>query len=315
MLHNIFNPVYSDLRGIPLVLWSGGTDSTLLVTNHLREGRRFDTITANGNLSSAKVIREQIARMLIYRIHCYSEEYDADQRALAKRCFEESDVLSVKNCGQADSYRHHFRQVLPWVMAALASFNPLRHSHIEIGYVLGDDIACMLTDIAHAVHHLGMALFGVPVQVYFPLANSSKGTVYQQLSNVSLELGVGDKARTVSLLDLTWVCEDPKPDGICHKCAPCVREAAVRQKLDLPQRTSEPEGEECPSTDMIDYLTRDYSVDDAKRYFESLYPQAEYPQLYPKPGEEEEEEIECYDSSGSLVEPDGSLSEISTPEV
>lgn len=56
----------------PLVLWSGGADSTYLMLQHFRAGQAIDMIAVDCNQSLDKIRRELYARLAI--ANCYREQ-------------------------------------------------------------------------------------------------------------------------------------------------------------------------------------------------------------------------------------------------
>ena len=227
-MHNYFKPKYSKKsRRMPLVLWSGGVDSTYLVYHHLQHSRNIDTLSVDGGQCHQKVMRESIARMALWRAFQHA---DLDQDL--GRTARELAVPETKG----DTHTAHgllnrnagFQQVLSWIMGVMRYYNPDRHSHVEMAYIMNDDMAPYMHYIAQTFEALGMMQFSEPVLVYFPLARTRKETIYPLLERVTIR-SAREGVDRMSLLDLTWVCETPYIEGHCGTCAACLREVQVRQ--------------------------------------------------------------------------------------
>lgn len=243
----------------------------------------FDVCAADPFSHPLKVVREQVARLMLARVFRHSEVFSQEMRMVAEMCLQDMSVVKVTNVSQisAGADHHAFRQVMPWITAALINFNPERHSHIEIAYVLGDDINMHLVDIAQAVYSLGRMLFGLPVQVYFPLAKTRKEKHYRHLNEYQVPLGRDD--RTVSLIDLVWVCELPsnKWAEACGECHTCVREQQVRSGLMLPQRRPDDVSREFPVMANRDRVAPGlHLTGEIMNFLYGQYSQTDYPQLW-----------------------------------
>jgi hypothetical protein len=146
------------------------------------------------------------------------------------------------------SNRFTYNQMLPWIVGAMQSIRS-HTSHVEIGYVLGDDAINALPFLAEAFRLLTIAIIGREVKVYFPCAQSRKQMLYKRLSEHYVQtrkrrLGprmtpmqrIRRTSPHVTMLDLTWVCEMPVGHQMCGKCHPCKREAQVRAEVGLKPR-------------------------------------------------------------------------------
>lgn len=282
MKHDMFNPDYeTHTNKRPLVLWSGGVDSTYLIWGHLGHGRVFDTVSADSYVAPEKLSREMLARKKIQSAFLHCEEFGQVVNETAAKSFR-SPVMQTRNlsqlCPQGEN-SVQFRQVMPWIAASLMKFNPEVHSRVEVGYLMGDDISAWLHDIAETFYYLGRVILGTPVECYFPLATMRKGKLMSSLHGQKIELGVGDDADTYSLLDLTWVCELPHEGGHCGHCGPCKREAETRTELGIPARLRVSE-EGLPLADMVKRRGESVDRDDVEDYFANTWPGDQYPQLY-----------------------------------
>lgn len=233
-MHNIFKPTYSKKsRRVPLVLWSGGVDSTFLVFHHLRSGRVIDTVSIDGGQHYLKVMRESIARMALWRAF-QNADMDADLTRLSKQiCVPEH---------KGDTHTAHgllnkggFQQILSWIIGVMRYYDPEKHSHVEMAYVMGDDMAAYVQYIADTFHALGMLQFCEPVKVYFPFMRNRKSQFYELMQRHTV-MAASEGRERMSLLDLTWVCELPEVDGHCGYCAACKKDAEVRKEVGLEPR-------------------------------------------------------------------------------
>lgn len=283
-MHNIFKPKYSKKSSrVPLVLWSGGVDSTTLVFHHLKAGRRFDTVSIDGGQHHLKVMREAIARMALWRAF---QNADMDEtiartsRELASPEFKADSYPIFNTVGMGG-----FQQILPWIMGVMRHFDPSKHSHVEMAYVLGDDMAGFIQYIADAFSALGMLQFCEPVQVCFPLMRDRKSGLYKIL-HARTVAPESDTQPRVSLLDLTWVCELPEASGHCGECPACLKDAAIRHELGISERKFV----EMDSDGIqLSYLVPDSGRNhkhrplrsfDCGMAFNTVYPTREYPYLH-----------------------------------
>lgn len=110
---------------IPLVLWSGGLDSTYIVWDHLSKDEPIDTLYVKLN-NKEKSERETKSRLLIKNL---LNQYSISIR----NSYEiEMPVLGV-------SHNVTFTQPLLWLMSITLILDPDIHSHVELGYIRGDD--------------------------------------------------------------------------------------------------------------------------------------------------------------------------------
>lgn len=226
--HDVYLPSIgwkpTNLDKHPLVLFSGGLDSTYLISQYLRVGA-VDTLSVQANQSEMKQIREEIAR---------------------KRVIEELGKMSRRypftvNREYMRDLNHQFTEVpdydmvqpISWLTAALIVTDPKIHSEVAIAYLLGDQ-APALRQYIDAFWHAGWKLlhWNEPiVPLVFPLldAGLTKRKILdridkQLVSHVwSCELPSIRPGEGVyfSWADVEEAKKDPRRLKACGKCLPC----------------------------------------------------------------------------------------------
>lgn len=174
----------------PMILFSGGLDSTYLLSGMLRT-TDVHTLYIRGPQDTTKMLAELDARKRVF-------EYLERNRPFS--------VLSDTTV-ELDTRTLNHTQGEHWLIAATSDgvIDPEKHSELQIGYVIGD---CMsihtkeVTDAWNAMYRLSRATHRKQghVNIRFPL----------------LEMGLG-KEGIVSrinedLLQRIWVCESPDED-------------------------------------------------------------------------------------------------------
>lgn len=120
---------------LPLILWSGGLDSTYLVWDHLSKGQSVDTVYINLLNNPYQSKREIKARKLQKKLFC---EYPD---AVIRR-----DIIwDVSNMDETGDIIHI--QPFIWLHVLNLVFKKDRHSHIELGYVREDDFWHIASDV------------------------------------------------------------------------------------------------------------------------------------------------------------------------
>lgn len=189
----------------PLVLWSGGVDSTAICDEFVKEGKRFDVLYVNGGQGALKTKAELNA---IREIMEYWESTTYDRRP-------PTVVEAKSNVTFAYSPSGGFRQAIAWIVAALEVVDPTKHSEVIIGYIAGDQILTELHAVQQAWKYMwAVGKIGPVVPIIFPLKYVTKVNVIATLPP--------------ELYTLTWVCEIPRnPHGDttilpCGECPGCV---------------------------------------------------------------------------------------------
>lgn len=196
---------------IPLLLYSGGLDSTLMLNLALHKSQvEVMYVECNGGPD---------------RSHC---EHGA--RSRAKQWFyDESDhddnLFTIKKDHKINLDNtlvqvkgRHLIQPLAWIIGGLMAFNKTRHSELQVGYILGDTAPIYKTELettwrnAYALMHWCRPEDAPAVR--FPLIEAG----YDKL-RVLTDLPHG-------LADKIWVCELPERHGVgqyryCKTCQSC----------------------------------------------------------------------------------------------
>jgi 7-cyano-7-deazaguanine synthase in queuosine biosynthesis len=188
----------------PLLLFSGGLDSTYIAYKHFIKQEQFDIVYIDGRQSRRKIEVEEAVRGEILnwlRKHtefsCYPRQHSA------------ASTVDWSNATSAG-----FRQAMAWFVCALEVVDPHVHSCVEIGYVAGDQISSNLDTLIAAWNALWPVakISDSVVPLKFPLRYTTKTEIMNHMPK--------------DLYELTWVCELPKGDvrtgyKPCGDCVPC----------------------------------------------------------------------------------------------
>lgn len=186
------------MSDIPLVLFSGGLDSTYLVSCLLQNGP-VDVLYVNGGQCPEKIKKELEARDKLIKLM--------------------NEIYPHKIQGQYEVlepiYRHtgedkKWTQPNTWMQGAYRVLKPDRHSCVKLAYVR-DDGAFFGYHLPKMEQQwkamLELGYIGKHVPLEFPMLNNSKLEVLEWI----------DKR----LLEHIWVCEMPVDGKACNKCCPC----------------------------------------------------------------------------------------------
>lgn len=188
-----------------LVAWSGGVDSTALISRYLNEGWGVDALPVIVENNPNKMAREQRAREEAMR---YFAPYNVTLLQPTK--------VHVGAWGDIQ-----MMQTPIWLWALASSVNE-QHAEVAIGYVMEDD-AISFIDEMKALWAAYSEFLGTHPPLVFPLSKVHKRTLYNDLP-YGLKTAV------------TW-CEGELADNDrCGVCSPCKRMIF----LDL-QKPKEPE--------------------------------------------------------------------------
>ncbi|BDD79742.1 hypothetical protein [Burkholderia phage FLC9] len=195
-------------KKVPLILFSGGMDSTFLVQWFLQYGD-VETVFVKADPHPFKRKKEADARRKLFGLFekyykhrvLHDHEYDLD------RTFSQHQRLNGV-------------QQISWLVAALAIYEPSRHHSVNIGYVLGDQAPAFrkqYEDFWSAGWTMTRGVLDPVPPLLFPILNHQL-TKYDVLDRI-------DKR----LVSSTWVCEMPKYEGeyahkklvACKHCKPC----------------------------------------------------------------------------------------------
>lgn len=182
---------------VPLVLFSGGLDSTYLLQQLLKQSC-VETLYVHGGQASAKVKMELLHRQRII------DFFNANLPFKVTGQYERLKAMSLT------SNRSAWSQPAAWILGALAVIDPDRHSALHIGYVSDDGayFGSHLKHIERAWYELQkISIVGDPVPLKFDLLPMRKVNILRDL----------DKR----VLNNIWVCEIPKEEKPCGACKAC----------------------------------------------------------------------------------------------
>lgn len=185
---------------VPLVLLSGGLDSTYLAYEFLKAGD-IDILYIDSRQTSNKVNAEKKAlQTIVHTLNANSEHK-------IRNCF----LASAVDLGFV---RMQFQQAGYWIFSALQAFDDRLHNKVCMSYVSGDSILASLSGIKSAWWDLASSIKMQPIPLEFPLQFVTKAQILTRMPQ--------------QLIDLTWSCENPISDAAfigyeaCGYCDPCV---------------------------------------------------------------------------------------------
>lgn len=189
----------------PLVLFSGGVDSTFLLYSHMVAFRSVDVLYVDGGQGPVKIRCEKKARQEILTW--------LRENASAWHVLERPDPLSKVNFCNMPSAT--WRQLVPWIIGAIEATDPEKHSSVEVGYLCTDSNAQVFDKVIETWNLLwSICRKGEVVPLVFPLRLQYKSSVMKEMPK--------------ELYDLTWVCELPKLSDSgtgeyihCGSCSAC----------------------------------------------------------------------------------------------
>lgn len=187
------------LGPLPLVMFSGGLDSTMMLSRMLKE-TQVDVMYVSGPQGTAKSRKEEEARAAILLWMDNNRPYPV--RSVIDFRLPEGDMQRGTKYGQ----------VLPWLYGGMATANGRQHTSLAIGYVMGDDITEHLVNLEKAWDLLSNVSKSEPVKLTFPLRNTTKQQLLQEIPS--------------DLYKLIWYCEIPKEGKACGRCEACLTHAA-----------------------------------------------------------------------------------------
>ena len=184
---------------VPLVLFSGGLDSTYLVSYMLATDGPVDILYVYGGQSEEKMRLELQARDRL--IEFMNREYP-------NKIQRQYEILQPVYLHDGQSKK--WTQPNAWMQGAFRVLDAGRHNCVRIAYV-GSDSAYFgkyLPDVeAQWASMLKVGFYGEHIPLEFPLLHMSKLDILEQI----------DKR----LLPMAWVCELPTKGKACQRCAPC----------------------------------------------------------------------------------------------
>ncbi len=196
---------------LPLLLFSGGADSTYVLWGLLRTSP-VDVLYVKAAQHPAKSEMELQRQAKIIEV-------------LEKGALHGVRERIVKEVQIPLNREHYFQQVIPWMVGALAAFVPHRHSEVVMAYLMNDDIMINRSELLETWKYLTTLLYGEPVKLSLPLTHVRKRQIYEALDD--------------GLQKLIWVCELPVEKGegkrrrivACGDCPACQTQALQYQML------------------------------------------------------------------------------------
>ena len=196
---------------IPLILFSGGLDSTYLVYEALNTSR-VDLLYTAGPQGPYKEEAELLAQSKILK---EIDKYSA---------FRVRDSIKAPPMDPSRCVEPFLRQPIAWIYSALMTVDPRKHSEVQIGYILGDQASSVHHEITAAWDNLNKIAKLESVPLKMPLLRRTKIMIYSSLPE--------------SVRPLLWHCELPVKKGrskkwqACGKCEACMIAANTRRAFD-----------------------------------------------------------------------------------
>lgn len=201
------------MNKIPLVLYSGGLDSTNLVYALLQEGD-VDVFYVSGQQSPTKIAAEKAARQRAKR--WFYEEHVNGQ--LKGRII--SDFSAEIGRTFVDAPDAALVQPITWLTAAFHVCDPKRHSALHVGYIAGD------AALAEREHMVGFWQHGWRLLHWRRQKAPPLETMFSDRGWDKLEML---RILPEGLIPHIWVCEKPhvkmrrgeEHPKACMRCKPC----------------------------------------------------------------------------------------------
>lgn len=198
---------------IPLVLFSGGLDSTAMLWKYLQDGP-VDVLYADGGQHPLKIEKE---------LECRKRTIEYLNRVSPHKV--QMDLRTDNNVSFASGPTSKYSQPMAWMVAAMSVLDTSRHKCLAVGYV-GDDGGFLryIPNIYTAWENMQiLTKTGEPVPIVFPIIDNRKVDLLNAIPT--------------ELLDSIWVCEMPRTDdnGVirpCKSCSPCKLAAAVLHQFE-----------------------------------------------------------------------------------
>lgn len=200
----------------PLILWSGGLDSSWLVYQELLKGD-VDVVSVLGGQCHIKTRAERQARERILAYFRTQTHYRVRELHYP---LEPLNLSSMPN--------RSWSQTVPWMIGALSVVDHTKHSAVMMGYVMGDEVLSIIPAFHNAWDGLqAVSKFGkVPLE--FPLAMVSKRHILEKIPQ--------------GLLERVWYCELPEKTldenenpiyNICNNCPACITHKTEHYRFSL----------------------------------------------------------------------------------
>lgn len=182
---------------IPLVLFSGGLDSTHALLDTLRSSH-VDVLYIAGAQGVHKINAElQAVEDILSQITNITRDYgirNVYKFRMETDSFKDGNI----HCGVTGK---NFSQPPQWLQGMMAVARSDRHSRIVLSYITGDQMLSHLQDLTYAWNYINAFVFGKyeAIPLSFPLRYSKK----RDLIN----------AMPIGILAKIWTCELPEWDN------------------------------------------------------------------------------------------------------
>ena len=190
------------MKKVPLILWSGGLDSTYLLWDRLSNGYIVDVLYVALSNNDSNNKREEKARNKLRKI-LDKADYSAKIR-MEKYHY----IPEIKN------NTLQLPQPLLWNEGMVLNYNKDIHTCVEIGYVKGDDFWHFRDKISEYQKLMFKVHHEVDVSIDYPLEWISKATIIDRMS---------EDETGKQLLDNIRYCEDGESKDPCGQCPSCIK--------------------------------------------------------------------------------------------
>lgn len=206
----------------PLIVFSGGLDSTQMLVHALNEGNVY-TCYFEGGQSENKIMAELAARKKIMEEVQKRTQHRIISDTIVKmpRHFDPTTIVETFASGIQKSKLHYIEsrswtQPFQWLFSLTRIADGKYHDHVQMGYVATDGITMHLHDIVTAWNAIQNFSSKMPVALKFPMIHWTKRHILRDIPQ--------------ALLDMVWVCELPLDEWTdkevvykpCTECASCL---------------------------------------------------------------------------------------------
>lgn len=203
----------------PLIVFSGGMDSTKMLQNALAVGDVY-TCYFEASQSPEKIHLEREARRKIMKILQEKMPNRIISDMVVKLGWVDSEVYLLPTAEDPSHTRSGhmpdvtWQQAHMWLRGLIYVTDSTIHSEVQMGNVMGDSINAHLDNMKQAWHYTQLFSKRESIPLVFPLALQRKDTIINELYP--------------EVVPHLWICELPrndekekvfKPCGHCQACA------------------------------------------------------------------------------------------------
>lgn len=202
----------------PLIVFSGGMDSSFMLYQALLEGD-VHTCYFRGAQGPDKVTAELAARQRLIKIATALTGNKVLSDTLINIGFIRTDITTYDSDGgphRKTEFGHFpdsaWKQAPQWMFGVALTANGRIHSEVRMGYVMFDDINEHLIDMSNAWYYTNRFSKHQQISLTFPLSKTSKDTILNDMPP--------------ELLQNVWICELPAKNRKgqfvpCNWCPAC----------------------------------------------------------------------------------------------